>query len=169
MNNFDFFSNEDGIASTTWPNPCATEDYLYEPYLSVPQSTYPDPIPAQGYPFAGSFADFNVPNDAALSLAPTSEMESFALPVQADFANQVSSQCVGTSICTYPAVPQDFLDSWSMPGTCMFLSCICHYTSYSLDANPKHTLLRMPRSPSRNQLRTRIGQGPIRMPPPRWL
>ena len=101
----------DGIATTTCPNPWAMGDYLYEPYLSVPQSTYPDPVPAPGYPSpAGSFVpEFNAADDAAFSLAPTSEMESFALPVQADFENQVSSQCVGTWACTYLRCHRIFL------------------------------------------------------------
>ena len=74
-------------------------DYLYDPYLSEPQSTYPGPVSVPGYPSAaGSYVpDFNPANDAAFSLALSTEMGAFALPVQADLINQVSCQCVGTS------------------------------------------------------------------------
>ena len=140
------YSNMDEAASMTLPDPWAMGDYLYDPSLLVPQNTYPDPVSAPGYPpTAGLYVpDFN-PDDAAFSLAPTTEMGAFAnLPLQADFtnfANQVSSQCVETSTWTYLAVPQNFVDPWSMPGPCMFLSCICHHFSYSPDANPKPTTM----------------------------
>ena len=162
------YSNNDDIASTTGPNPWAMGNYLYSPYLLVPQSTYPDPVFAPGYPSpTGSYVpNFNAANDAAYSLAPTSEMGAFALPIQADFINQVGSQCVGTLTWTYPAVPQNALDPWSVPGPCMFLSCICHYSSYSLDTNPKPTSMRIPQSPSHNWLETSIGQESI---PTQWL
>ena len=83
--------------------------------------------------------DFNAADDAAVSLAPTTGMDAFGnLPTQVDFTyHQVSSQCVGMSIWTYPAVPQNILDSSSMPDPCTFLSCIYHDPSYSSDANPK--------------------------------
>jgi hypothetical protein len=144
------YSNMDDAAvaaSMTLPDPWAMGDnYLYYPSLSVPQSTYPDPVSGLGYPTAGPYVpDFSAAGNAAFSLAPTTEMGAFAnLPIQADFTNytnQVSSQCVGTSTWTYPAVAQYFVDPWSMPGPCMFLSCICYYSSYSPDANPKPTMM----------------------------
>jgi len=133
MNNSDSHSNKDGVVSATWPDSlCAMGDYPYYAYGSVPQSTYPDLVSTPGYP------DINTANDAAYSLAPATEMGALAdLPTQADFTSQVSSQYVGTSTRSYPAVPQDVLDPWSMPTLCMFLSCIRHDPSYSPDANPK--------------------------------
>ena len=150
MNYYGSYSNKDDVASATWPDHWAMGDYLY-PNISVPQSTYPDPV-LGGYPStAGSYIpNFNAADDAAFSLAPTTEMEEFAnLPIQADFrdfTNQVSIRCVRTSTWTYPAVPQN-VDPWTMPGPCVFLSCICHYSLYSLDADPKPTSMRIPRSP----------------------
>jgi hypothetical protein len=172
MNYSGSYSNTDDFASATWPNPWAMGDYAHYPNLSVPQSTYPDPVSAPGYPSTAGpnhVPDFNAADDAALSLAPTAEMGAFALPIQADYTNQVSSQCVRTSTWTYPAAPQNIIDPWSMPGPCMFLSCICHYSSYSPDANPKPTSMRIPRSPSRNWLGSSIGPGSIPLPPTRWL
>jgi len=59
--------------------------------------------------------NFNAADDAAFSLAPTTETGAFANPpTQVDFTNQVGSQCVGMSTRTYPAVPQNTLDPWSM-------------------------------------------------------
>ena len=175
MNYFVSYSNNDDVASTaTWPNPWAHGDYLYDPYPSVLCGTHPDPASTPGYsPTAGSCTPaFNAADDAAFSLAPTTETGAFAnLPIQADltnFVNQVSSQCVGTS-WTYPALPQNDLDPWSMPGPCMFLSCICHYSSYSLDVNPKPTSMRTPRSLSRTWLGSSTGPGSIPLPPTRRL
>jgi len=121
--------------------------------LAVPQSTYPDLVSASGYPStAGPYLpdyipDFNAADDAAFSLAPTTEMGAFA----------------------NPAVPQNVLDPWSMPDLCMFFSCICHYPSYSPDAHPKPSSMRISRSPSRNWLVTHIVQGSLPLPPTRWL
>jgi hypothetical protein len=141
MNNSDSYPNKDGVVSATWPDLlCAMGDYPYYAYRSVPQSTYPGRVYAPGYPSTSrSFIpDLNAANDAAFSLAPTTEMGAFAnLPTQADCTSQVSSQYVGTSTWTYPGVPQDVLDPWSMPTLCMFHSCIRHDPSYSPDANPK--------------------------------
>ena len=115
-----------------------------DPYPSVPQSIHPDQVFTPGYPtFRSHVPDFNAADHAGLSLPPTTEMGAFAnmpsldLPQQVDFTNQVSSQCVGTSTWTYPDVPQDFINPWSMPALCMFLSCTCHDPPYSPDANPK--------------------------------
>jgi hypothetical protein len=109
-------------------------DPMYVPLLHPPRS----------FVFTGcesKVPDLNAADDAVFSLAPTAEMGDFAnLPTQADFASQVSSQCVGTSTWTYPAVPQNVLDPWTMPGPRMFLSCICHDPSYSLDANESKAL-----------------------------
>jgi hypothetical protein len=192
-------SKKDGVASATWPDPLsAMGHYPYYSYPSVPQGTHLD----LGYPsIAGSYIPgSNAADDAAFSLAPTTEMGAFAnlptqvdftnhvsnrcagtsawtypavpqntyldagssipdfpaagnaafpltpttemgtfanLPIQVDFTNQASNQCVGTSTSTYPAVPQNVLDPWSMLGPCMFLSCICYYPSYSPGANSK--------------------------------
>ena len=142
-------SNTDDVASATWPNPGAMGDYPQYPNFSVPQSTYPDLVSGPGY----------------TSLAPTTEMGAFAnLSTQTDITNQVSSQCVGMSTWTYPAVPQNIPDLWSMPGPCMSLSCIYRYSSYSPDANPKPTSMRLPRSHNRNSLGSRIGPGLILLP-----
>jgi hypothetical protein len=107
-------------------------DYPYS-NLSVPQGTYPDLESASGYTStAGSVPDLNAANDAAYLLAPPQEMGAFPnLSTQADFTNPVSGQYIGTSTWTYPTVPQNALDPWSMPGPCMFLSCICHFPLYS--------------------------------------
>jgi len=155
----------------TLPDPWAMGDgYLSYPNLSVPQSTYP--VSGPGYTAGPHVPDLSAADDAAFSLAPTTEMGAFAnLPLQADFSNftnQVSNQCVGTSKWTYPAVPQNFVDPWSMPGPCMLLSCICHY-SYSPDANPKPTTKQTPRSPSRNWLATSIAVGSLPLPRTRRL
>ena len=114
------------------------------PYPPVPQSTHPDRVFTPGYPTVGSHVpDFNAADYAGFSLPPATEMGAFVnlppldLPPQADFTNQVSSRCVGVSASTYPNVPQDFLNPWSRPALCMFLSCICHDLPYSPDANPK--------------------------------
>ena len=157
------YSNNGDIASTaTWPNPWAQGDYLYDPYPSVLCGTHPDPASTPGYSPTGSYTpNVNAADDAAFSLAPTTEM--------GVFANQVSSQCVGTSTRTYPTVPQNIIDPWSMPGLCMFLSCICHFSSYSPDENPKPTSMRISRSTSRNWLGSSIGPGLIPLPPTRWL
>ena len=110
-------SNTDDVAFATWPNPGAMGDNLYYPNLLVPQSTYPDP----GYHSRSYVPDFNAADDAAFSPAPSTELGAFTdLPMQADFTNQVSSQCVGTSTRTYRAVPQNIFDPWSMLGPCMF-------------------------------------------------
>src|SRR6266576_6721653 len=54
MNNSNSYSNKDDIASTIGPR--AMGDYPYHPYLSVPQSTYPDLVSTPGYPStAGSY------------------------------------------------------------------------------------------------------------------
>ncbi|KAF8504851.1 hypothetical protein F5888DRAFT_1659093 [Russula emetica] len=136
----------------------AMGDYPYYPYPPVPQSTYPDLVSASGYPStAGTYLpdylpNFNAADDAAFSLAPTTEMRAFAnLPTQGDFTNQ------------------NVLDPWSMPDLCMFFSCICHYPSYSPDAHPKPSSMRISRSPSRNWLVTHIVQGSLPLPPTRWL
>lgn len=95
MNNPDSYSNKDNIASATWSDPLwAMGDYLY-PYLSVPQSTHPDPVSAPEYPStARSYVpDFNAANDAAFSLAPTIEMGAFSnLPTQVNSTNPVSDK-----------------------------------------------------------------------------
>jgi hypothetical protein len=107
---------------------------MYVPFLHLPRS----------FVFTGcesKVPDFNTADDAPLSLAPATEMGALAnLPTQADFTSQVSSQYVGKSTWAYPAVPQNVLDPWTMPGPCMFLSCICHDPSYSLDANESKAL-----------------------------
>jgi hypothetical protein len=162
------YSKED-VASVTWPDPLwATGDYPYS-NLSVPQGTYPDLESASGYTFTtGSVPDLNAANDAAYLLAPPQEMGAFPnLSTQAAVTNQVSSQCFGTSTWTYPAVPQDILDPWSMPGPCMFLSSICHYPSYSLYANPKHYSKQIPRLPRCRRLTTLIGWVSLPWPPTR--
>jgi len=178
MNYSGSYSNMDDTAFMTLPDPWAVgDDYLSYPSLSVPQSTYPDTVSGPGYPTDGQYVpDLSAADDAAFSLPPTTEMGAFAnLPLQADFSNftyQVSNQCVGMSTWTYPVVPQDYVDPWSMPGPCMFLSCICHYFSYSLDANSKPTMpttRRTPRSPSRNCLATSIALGALPLPPTRRL
>jgi hypothetical protein len=124
----DSYTNKDDVASATQPDSLwSMGDYSY---LQVPQSTYPDP----GLYVPG----FNTADDAGLLFAPTAEMGAFTnLSAGVNFTNQVSIQCTGTPTWTYPAVPQNVLDPWSMPGPCMFLSCICHDPSYSPDTNPK--------------------------------
>jgi len=137
MNNSDSYSNKDDVASATWPDPLsAMGDYPNYPYLSVPQSTHPDLLyPSTTWPYA---PDFNAADDAAFSLAPTTDMGGFtSLLAQLDSTAQVSSQCVGMSSWTYPTVPQGVLDPGSVPASCMSLSYICHDPLYSPDANPK--------------------------------
>ena len=156
------YSKED-IASVTWPDPLwATGDYPYSS-LSVPQGTYPDHGSASGYTFtAGSIRGLIATDDAAYFLAPPQEIGVFPnLSTQADVTNQVSSQCVGTSSWTYPAVPQNILDPWSMPGPSMFIPSICHYPSYLPDANPKRSSRRIPRLPHCRRLTTLIGRGSL--------
>jgi hypothetical protein len=51
--------------------------------------------------------------------------------------NKSSSQCIGTSTWTYPTVPQNVIDPWSMAGPCMSLSCICHDPLYSTGCRSK--------------------------------
>ena len=123
MNNSDSYSNKDDVASATWSNPLwASGGY---PYPSVPQNTHPGLVSAPGYPStAGSYVpDFNATDDAAFSLAPTTELGAFVNPrTQADFTNQVSSQCVVTSTWTHSVRPQNVLDPWFMLALCMFLS-----------------------------------------------
>ena len=147
-----------------------------DPYPSVPQSTYPDQVFASGCPTVGSYVpDFNTANYAAFSRPPATEMGAFAnlpqldLQPQADFTTQVSSQCVGTSTWTYPDVPQDVIDPWSMPAQCMFLSCICHDPPYSPDVNPKPSSMQISWFPNRNRLTISIGQESTPLPPIRWL
>jgi hypothetical protein len=135
VNNSDFYPNKDNATSATWPDLLsATGDYPYYPDLSVPQSTHLDLVSDPGYPSTtGSYVpDFNVADDAAFSLAPTTEMGAFTnLLTQLDFTIQVSDQCVGTPTSTYLAVPQNVLDPWLMPTPCMILSRICYDPSYS--------------------------------------
>ena len=143
MNNSVSLSNDDEVASATWPDPLgAMGDYPYYSYIPVPQDAYPG---VSAPSTAGSYIpDFDAADDAAFSLAPTTEMGAFGnLPTQVDFtSHQVSSQCVGNLTWTYPAVPQNILDSWSTPDLCTFNSCICHHPSYSPDANPSPRLQR---------------------------
>ena len=130
MNYSEPYTNKDDLTSETWPG--SLWDYQYCPQPSVPQSTHPDLVSHPEHPTAGSYPDFNAAHDAAFSLAPTTEMGAFAnLPTQVDFTNQVSNQCIRTSTSTYPTVPQNTLDPWSMPGPCMFLSRIRYDPSYS--------------------------------------
>ena len=162
------YSNMDNAqtSSMTLPDPWAIgDDYLY-PNFPVPQGTYPDTI--SGYPTAGAYVpDLSAADDAAFSLAPTTEMGAFAnLPPQADFTNfvnQVSSQCVGTLTWTYRSVPQDSVDPWSI---CMILYCVFHDPSYSPDANPKPTTARTRRSLIRNWSATSITLGLLLPLPP---
>ena len=166
------YSNVDDASSMTLPDHWAMGDDFIYPNTLVPQSTYPDPVSGSGYPSAGAYVpDLSAADDAAFSPAHTTEMGAFAnLPLQADISNitnQVSSQCVRTLTWSYSAVPQNPVDPWSMPGPCMFLSCIYHYSSYSLDANPKPNTTWTPRSPSRNW--TSIILGLLPLPPTRRL
>jgi hypothetical protein len=89
------YSNMDEFASATCPDPLwAFGNYQYDPYLSVPQSTYPGPVSDPAYhSTAGTFVpDFHAVDEAAFSLTPTAEMGSFALPIQGDFSSQVRNQ-----------------------------------------------------------------------------
>jgi hypothetical protein len=88
------YPNTDEVASATWTDPLWALGYQYDPNFPVPQSTYPGAISAPGYlSTPGSYVpNFNAVDEAAFSTTPTAEMGEFALPIQADFTNQVSSK-----------------------------------------------------------------------------
>ena len=99
MNNFESYSNKDGVSSATWPDPVRTMgDNPYYPYPSVPQSSHHDFASAPGCSSTtGSYVPCaNAADDAAPSF-PTTETGAFAdLLTQLDYANQVlSNRCVG--------------------------------------------------------------------------
>ena len=83
MNNSEFYTNKDGIASATWPDPVG--DY---PHPSVPQGTHPDLVSAPECPStAGSYVpDLNAAGDVERVFAD--------LLAQVDCVIQVSNQCV---------------------------------------------------------------------------
>jgi hypothetical protein len=159
MNYSESYSKKDDVASTTRPDPpWATGNYSH---TLVPQSTHPDLISTPGYvPTVRPYIpNFNATDNAAFTLTPTTEMEMSMnlLTTQVDFTSKVSCQCVGTSIWTYLAVPQNVIDPWSLPTLCMFLSCICHDPSYSPDGNTK------------SQTSTPLIMRHFQLPPPqRW-
>jgi hypothetical protein len=173
------------VPQSTHPDLISTSGYLSTAGPCVGSSTWTDPAVPQNLldpwsmPALCMFLFLHLPRSFVFTgyeskvpdfNAPTTEMGALAnLPTKADFTNPVSGQYIGTSTWTYPTVPQNVLDPWSMPGPCMFLSCICHFPSYSPDANPKPTSMRIPRSPCRNWLETHIGQGSIPLQPTRWL
>ena len=81
MNYTVFYSNEDNVASPDLLLPMGDNTY---PYIPVPQNTLPGPITDPGPSTSGSYVpDFNAADDAANSLALTTEMGAFAdLPTQ---------------------------------------------------------------------------------------
>jgi hypothetical protein len=91
--NYTTYPNTDEVASATWADPLWALGYQDDPSLPVPQSTYPDVISAGYLSTAGSYVpNFNAVDEAAFSTTPTTEMGEIALPIQADFTNQVSSK-----------------------------------------------------------------------------
>ena len=125
MDNSTSYSNNNDLASSTWPaGPLlAMGDHSYYAHPPVSQNTHPD------FPFtAGSYVPGFNADDAALSLVQTTEMGAYASPpTELDPTNLVIDQCVGTSTLAYP----NALDLWLMPTPRMFLSRICYGPSYS--------------------------------------
>lgn len=122
MNDSEFYSNKDDIASATWPDPVG-----YYPHASVPQD-HPDLVSAPGRP---STARSYVPK---LNAAEDAELVMFDdVLTLVDCIIQVSNLCVVSSTLTYPAAPQNVLDPRLSvkPAACMFLSRIRYDPSYS--------------------------------------
>ena len=95
MYNSESYSNNDDVASASWPDPLWTMgDY---PDVPVLQDTQLDLISTEGYPSTASpyIPDFNTADDPAFTLAPTTELGAFTNPqTQVDHTYQVSIQRV---------------------------------------------------------------------------
>ena len=160
------YSNKDGVASSTWPDPqWAMEGYPYYPDLSVPQSTHHSLISAPGYTSNAGWPESYIPDFNAThvsAFAPT-----FAnLPTQVDFTHPVSVNVLerrhGLTLLSH----RMFLILISCkPHVCSVLASATILCIHQIKLPPMQNR----RSPSRNWLGTYLGHGPLPLPPTRWL